>query len=410
MTKKCPTCGGDGIVVSEHTAAVDVERRLRSLVTPGSRSKAFKVEVSGKVAALIAGPGGTRLQELEETTKRRFFLVGKDGEHLDHFKVLDQGPLEKVAPSLPVDVGQEIDLKLGEVGLHDSHAGVGKVENVDVVVGGAAKLVGKKVKVRITALAEGMAWAELLSPVEPTLEPLTAESEAEKPTRAKRTTIRKKDDATVGDTDETVEDDTEEVEVDDEVELDDEAELEDEALDAGEAEPAEDGDAPATPKKRTRRGTRGGRNRKKKPALVAGEANGVAPANGVEPGESVAESDEPVAEAEEAEEAAEPVVAAAGHPLAGPPDRRRRGGRRRHGAPEEAHAARLARRQEPPQEADRRAGGRRGRGERRARERERPAARRRRAGACDRPDRAGARVRQRARANQRARRRAGARA
>ena len=205
MTKKCPTCGGDGIVVSEHTAAVDIERRLRSLVTPGSRSKAFKVEVSGKVAALIAGPGGTRLQELEETTKRRFFLVGKDGEHLDHFKVLDQGPLEKVAPSLPVDVGQEIDLKLGEVGLHDSHAGVGKVEDVDVVVGGAAKLVGKKVKVRITALAEGMAWAELLSPVEQTLEPLTAEGEAEKPTRAKRATTRKKDEAAAGDADETVE-------------------------------------------------------------------------------------------------------------------------------------------------------------------------------------------------------------
>src|SRR4029077_4627113 len=134
----------------------------------------------------------------------------------DHFKVLDQGPLEKVAPSLPVDVGQEIDLKLGEVGLHDSHAGVGQVENVDVVVGGAAKLVGKKVKVRITALAEGMAWAELLSPVEPTLEPLTAESEAEKPTGAKRTTTRKKDEAAVGDSAETVEDDTEEVEVADE--------------------------------------------------------------------------------------------------------------------------------------------------------------------------------------------------
>ena len=46
MTKKCPTCGGDGIVVSEHTAAVDVERRLRGLVTPGSRAKAFRVEVA----------------------------------------------------------------------------------------------------------------------------------------------------------------------------------------------------------------------------------------------------------------------------------------------------------------------------------------------------------------------------
>ena len=145
MTKKCPTCGGDGIVVSEHTAAVDVERRLRGLVTPGSRSKAFRVEVSAKVAWLVAGSGGARLRELEETTKRRFFLVGKEGEHLDHFKVLDQGTLEKLAPKVPVDVGQEVEVKLGEVGLHDPHAGVGKIGDVDVVVGDAAKLVGKKV-------------------------------------------------------------------------------------------------------------------------------------------------------------------------------------------------------------------------------------------------------------------------
>src|SRR5213075_2149701 len=82
MTRKCPTCGGDGIVVSEQTAAVDVERRLRALVTPGSRDKAFKVEVEGKVAWLVVGPGGSRLRELEETTRRRFFLVGKEGEHL----------------------------------------------------------------------------------------------------------------------------------------------------------------------------------------------------------------------------------------------------------------------------------------------------------------------------------------
>ncbi|HEY6017446.1 MAG TPA: Rne/Rng family ribonuclease, partial [Gaiellaceae bacterium] len=45
MTKKCPTCGGDGIVISEQTAAVDVERRLRQLVAPGSRTQAYRVEV-----------------------------------------------------------------------------------------------------------------------------------------------------------------------------------------------------------------------------------------------------------------------------------------------------------------------------------------------------------------------------
>ncbi len=186
MTKKCPTCGGDGIVVSEHTAAVDIERRLRSLVTPGSREKAFKVEVAGRIAWLVAGSGGERLRELEETTKRRFFLVGKEGEHLDHFRVLDQGTLAKVAPDAPFEPGQEVDVKLGEVGLHDPHAGAGKVGDVDVVVGSAAKLVGKKVKARITAVTDGLAWAELLAPVAAADEPLTAESEAEKPTRARR--------------------------------------------------------------------------------------------------------------------------------------------------------------------------------------------------------------------------------
>ena len=254
MTKKCPTCGGDGIVVSEHTAAVDVERRLRGLVTPGSRAKAFRVEVAAKVAWLVAGSAGERLRELEETTKRRFFLVGKEGEHLDHFKVLDQGTLENLAPKVPVDVGQEVDVKLGEVGLHDSHAGVGKIDDVDIVVGDAAKLVGKKVQVRITALSDGLAWAELLTPTEDGDEPLTAEGEAERPTRAKRSALPKKAKA------EAEPEETEDVE---ELEDAEEPEELEEPEEAG-----VDGEAPATAKRKTRRGSRGGRNRKKKPAVA----------------------------------------------------------------------------------------------------------------------------------------------
>ena len=33
LTRKCPVCGGDGIVISEATAAVEVERRLRALAS-----------------------------------------------------------------------------------------------------------------------------------------------------------------------------------------------------------------------------------------------------------------------------------------------------------------------------------------------------------------------------------------
>jgi ribonuclease G len=293
MTKKCPTCGGDGIVVSEHTAAVDVERRLRGLVTPGSRSKAFRVEVSAKVAWLVVGSGGSRLRELEETTKRRFFLVGKEGEHLDHFKVLDQGTLENLAPKVGLDVGQDLEVKLGEVGLHDPQAGVGKVGDVDVVVGDAAKLVGKKVTARVTALTDGLAWAELLTPAEDADEPLTAEGEAERPTRAKKSAAPKKK----------VE--TESVEVDDEV---DEDETEVEAVE-------EDGDDPAVlAKKRTRRGSRGGRNRKKKTATVgATEARVEEVPDAEVPDAEV--SDAKVSDAPEPEPASAPVIHLPGREL-----------------------------------------------------------------------------------------------
>jgi ribonuclease G len=309
MTKKCPTCGGDGIVISEHTAAVDVERRLRSLVTPGSRDKAFKVEVAAKVAWLVAGPGGSRLREIEETTKRRFFLVGVEGEHLDHLRVLDQGTLEKVAPKLPVEVGQQVEVKLGEVGLHDSHAGVGKVDDVDIVVGDAAKLVGKKVTVTIAAVTDGLAWAELVAPAEVADEPLTAESEAEKPTRAKRSSARKtaeaEDDTEVEDADDEAAD-----EVDDDVELDDGAEL-DAVADGDEA-------VPTVAKKRTRRGSRGGKNRKRKTATATGaaSANGDQPAAEAEP-EAEPEPDDPAPEAEAAEAPSGPVIHLPDRNLAG---------------------------------------------------------------------------------------------
>jgi ribonuclease G len=246
MTKKCPTCGGDGIVISDYTAAVDVERKLRALVTPGSRAKAFRVEMSARVAWLLAGPGGTQLREIEETTKRRFFLIGTEGEHLDHFRVLEQGTLEKVAPKLPVDVGQELEVKLGEVGLHDPEAGIGRIDGVEIAVGDAAKLVGKKVQARITAVTEGLAWAELVTPVDQAEPPLTAEAEAERPTRARRTPKKVEEEQPV-----------EEVE--------------------GEVVAEDDGGAsPAPAKKKTRRGSRGGRGRKKKTATAA--AGGTEPA------------------------------------------------------------------------------------------------------------------------------------
>ncbi|MEX0674047.1 MAG: Rne/Rng family ribonuclease [Gaiellaceae bacterium] len=258
LTKKCPTCGGDGIVISEATAAVDIERRLRELAqTP--RVQAFRVELHPRVAAILIGPGGARLSEIEAGAKRRFFLETTDNGHsLDHFAVLAQGRLEELKPEAPVEEGQELELKLVEVGLHDARAGVAKVDGFDVCVADAASLVGKKVKLRVERVLAAGAYAVRLD-ARPEEQPLSAEAAAEKPTRqpAKRKTEAK------------VEVEAEEAEEVEEVEQAEEAE-EIEAVAEEETPPEE------RPKKKTRRGSRGGR-RRKKPAAATAEVTVEAP-------------------------------------------------------------------------------------------------------------------------------------
>jgi ribonuclease G len=269
MTKKCPTCGGDGIVLSETSAAVEIERRLRAL-TAGSRSQAYRVEVAAKIASILTGPGASRLIELEKQTRRRFYLQGKDGHtHLDHFVVVAEGKREELAPQAPVEEGAKLELKLVEVGLHDSSAGVGKVDGLDICVADAAKLVGKKVEVQVERVLDDSAYATLVGRPAEGDAPITAESEAEKPTRRAAGTVAAKSAEAEGDAD---------VEDDDDADLEDDEELETEAEAVGDVAQAGDGASPtAAPKKKTRRGSRGGRGRKKKTAAAAtpaGSANG----------------------------------------------------------------------------------------------------------------------------------------
>src|SRR5205823_4588410 len=199
MTRKCPTCGGDGIVYSEASAAIDVERRLRALAA-GSRSQAFRVEVAAPIASALVGPAARRLVELESLTKRRFFLEGK------------------------------------------------------------------KVKVRVERVLDGVAYATLVRRAtgKAAGEPLTAEAEAEKPTR--KPPARK--------TGETAADVETDAEAADEAGAAEAAEVEEaeEAAEVEEPQPeegAEADEAAAPAKKKTRRGSRGGRNRRK-PAAAAG--------------------------------------------------------------------------------------------------------------------------------------------
>ena len=327
--------------------------------------------------SLLLGKGGSRLAEIEEASKKRFFLAPKEGVHADHAAVLAEGKLVDLQPPAPIAEGTEVDLKLVEVDKHDAGSAVGKLDGIDVVVGGAAKLVGKKAKVRVERVLDGVAYATALNGVEAPAEPITFESEAEKPTRAPSRAKKAAE--------------TEEAEVEAEAEPEVEAEPEAEEPEAGAAEPEPEDEAEeateavaegaeaAPAKKKTRRGSRGGRNRKKKPAVAT---------DGAEPAEA------PEAEAaEEASAAATPRIHVPDFELGDEPKPkparkrtpkpkpsrrggRRRGrragrrggrrgdGRRRGDAGEEEDAPRLAGRPQP-EEAGRRGNG--GRERRRAR-------------------------------------------
>src|ERR671917_1148084 len=58
LTKQCPTCTGEGVVLSEETVALEVERKLRDLVAERPKPKAFLIQAHPAVAsALLSGPG-----------------------------------------------------------------------------------------------------------------------------------------------------------------------------------------------------------------------------------------------------------------------------------------------------------------------------------------------------------------
>jgi ribonuclease G len=269
ITRKCTVCGGDGVVLSEASAAVDAERRLRALVASAPRTKAFKVELNAKVAGIVIGSGASRLAAIEEETRRRFLIESRDDVPTDHFEVLGKGTLESLAGESPVEEGTEVELKLVEVGRHDVHAAVGKLDGLAVCVGEAASLVGKKAKVRIERVLDGMAYATLVGGEAGGEEPITAEGEAEKPTRKPPARKGKKA-------------------------------AEREAPKKKPVEPAAEAEEPAEapkPKKKTRRGSRGGRRRRKKPATAAASTDGEGPKIHV-PAPDLGRAEESAAEAE----------------------------------------------------------------------------------------------------------------
>jgi ribonuclease G len=162
LTKTCPACDGEGVVLSEETAAIETERKLREVAAerPGP---AFLIQVNPRVSTLLAGGPGRPLLQIEDETGKHFHFEGSEGLPVDHFAVSMEGSLDEVEErALPFREGEEVLVTIEEPHMYSEDDAVAKLDGYVISVAGAGRLIGKKTLVRIEKVGRSAASATLV--------------------------------------------------------------------------------------------------------------------------------------------------------------------------------------------------------------------------------------------------------
>jgi ribonuclease G len=167
LTKTCPTCEGEGVVLSEETVALETERRLRDLVMEHPKPEAYLVRVHPRVSSqLLGAEAGRPLLELEREVGKHFHFEGSEGLPLDWFELVDTGTRDEIEErALPFREGEELLVRLEEPHMYDEEAAVGKIDSYVISVAGAGRLIGEERLVRITEVGRTSASAEVVGGV-----------------------------------------------------------------------------------------------------------------------------------------------------------------------------------------------------------------------------------------------------
>ena len=164
LTKTCPVCAGEGVVLSEETVALDFERKLRELAAERPKTEAFLIQAHPAVAAaLLSGPGTPPLIELEQEVGRHFHFEGSESLPIGHYEVMLEGSLSEVEErALPFRVGHEVLVTIEEPHMYDEDDAVAKIDGYIVSVAGAGRLLGEQRLVRIERIGRTSADASLV--------------------------------------------------------------------------------------------------------------------------------------------------------------------------------------------------------------------------------------------------------
>ncbi len=162
MTRPCPTCGGEGVIKSEETLAIEFERKMRDLAKE-TKAEAVLIQMNPRVTAEFTRDDARVLRAIEEETGKMFVFEGSEGLHLDHFAVVLEGTRDEVLErAVPFRVGEEVHVQIVEPHMYSPGDAVAKVDGYVISVVGGGPYVGEKHLVRIDQAGRTAAMASLL--------------------------------------------------------------------------------------------------------------------------------------------------------------------------------------------------------------------------------------------------------
>jgi len=161
LTVPCPTCEGEGVVLSGETVALDAMRRLPDIAAGAKEAEALLLRVHPKVAAELIEPE-SGLAELEAETGKQFHFEGGDALPIDTFEVVETGSRAEIEErALPFKVGEEVLVKIDEPHMYNADDAVARVDSYIVSVTGGGRFVGQRKLVRIERVERAAAVASL---------------------------------------------------------------------------------------------------------------------------------------------------------------------------------------------------------------------------------------------------------
>ncbi len=162
LTAPCPTCAGEGVVLSAETVALEGLRKLREVAAENGDAEAFLIRVNPKVAAELTDPD-SGLAEIEDETGKRFHFEGGDALAIDTFDMVEKGSREEIEErALPFKVGEEVLVKIDEPHMYNADDAVARIDSYIVSVTGGGPYVGERKLVRIEEVERSAAIASLL--------------------------------------------------------------------------------------------------------------------------------------------------------------------------------------------------------------------------------------------------------